>query len=41
MVTLGIMTGTGPDQFSPKGQTTRAQAAVVLLKTLSTLEWID
>lgn len=41
MVTLGIMLGTGADQFSPKGETTRAQAAVVLLKTLGVLGWLD
>jgi hypothetical protein len=41
MVTLGIMTGTGSAQFSPKGEATRAQAAIVLLRTLAAMSWID
>lgn len=41
MVQLSIMTGTGVDQFSPKGETTRAQAAVVFIRTLQALGWMD
>jgi alpha-tubulin suppressor-like RCC1 family protein len=41
MVGLQIMTGTGTDTFSPKGETTRAQAAVVFIKTLQVLGMID
>ncbi|MBO9599818.1 MAG: S-layer homology domain-containing protein, partial [Cohnella sp.] len=41
MVKLKIMTGTSADTFSPKGETTRAQAAVVFIKTLQTLGLID
>ncbi|MCD9026407.1 S-layer homology domain-containing protein [Cohnella silvisoli] len=41
MVKLNIMTGTGADTFSPKGQTTRAQAAAVFIRTLQALEMID
>jgi hypothetical protein len=41
MITLGIMEGTGAEQFSPKGESIRAQAAIVLLKTLAALGWID
>lgn len=32
MVMLGIMTGTGAEQFSPTREATRAQTAVVLLR---------
>jgi len=41
MVQLNIMTGTGTDTFSPKGTTTRAQAAAVLVRTLQALGWLD
>ncbi len=36
-----IMTGIGSDVFSPKGESTRAQAAAVLIRTLSALGMID
>jgi hypothetical protein len=41
MVKLKIMTGTGADTFSPKGETTRAQAATVFIRTLQALGMID
>lgn len=41
MVNYRIMEGTGGDIFSPKGETTRAQAAVVFIRMLRLLEWID
>ena len=41
MVKLKIMTGTSTETFSPKGQTTRAQAAVVLIRMLQSLGWAD
>ncbi|MFK7695169.1 X2-like carbohydrate binding domain-containing protein [Paenibacillus sp. HJGM_3] len=41
MVKLQIMTGTAEDTFSPKGETTRAQAVVVFVRTLKTLGSID
>jgi len=41
IVKLNIMTGTGGKTFDPKGVTTRAQAAIVLIKTLQSLGWID
>jgi len=41
MVRLGIMTGTGAHRFDPKGESTRAQAAVVFVKTLQALGLID
>ncbi|TBL80976.1 S-layer homology domain-containing protein [Paenibacillus thalictri] len=41
IVTLQIMTGTDEDTFSPKSETTRAQAAVVFIRTLQTLGLID
>ncbi|WP_313731995.1 S-layer homology domain-containing protein [Cohnella nanjingensis] len=41
MVKLQIMTGTGSNTFGPKGETTRAQAAVVFIRTLQTLGSID
>ncbi|RKN70542.1 Ig-like domain-containing protein [Paenibacillus ginsengarvi] len=41
MVALQIMTGTGEDTFNPKGETTRAQAAVVLIRTLQALGLIN
>ncbi|WP_176220733.1 immunoglobulin-like domain-containing protein [Cohnella massiliensis] len=41
MVKLHIMTGTSEDAFSPKGVTTRAQAAAVLIRTLQALGMID
>ena len=41
MVKLHIMTGTGANMFDPKGETTRAQAAVVFIRMLRTLGSID
>ncbi len=41
MTQLGIMTGTGANVFAPQGQTTRAQAAVVLVRLLQELDLID
>lgn len=41
MVKLNIMTGTSEDTFSPKGETTRAQTAVVFIRTLQALGMID
>jgi len=41
MVKLNIMNGTGNDAFSPKGETTRAQAAVVFMRTLHALGMIN
>lgn len=41
MLRLNIMSGTGTSTFSPKGTTTRAQAAVVLIRMLRTLGWLD
>lgn len=41
VVTFDIMHGTGTRQFTPKGETTRAEAVTVLLRTLRTLHWID
>ncbi|MCU6708114.1 S-layer homology domain-containing protein [Paenibacillus sp. J5C_2022] len=41
MVKLQIMTGIDADTFSPKGETTRAQAAVVFIRTMRTLGMID
>ena len=41
MVALEIMTGTGPATFDPKGVTTRAQAAAVLIRTLDLPGWFD
>ncbi|MCD9026431.1 immunoglobulin-like domain-containing protein [Cohnella silvisoli] len=41
MIKLKIMTGTNAKSFDPKGATTRAQAAVVFIRTLQTLEWMD
>jgi len=41
MVELDIMTGTGKNKLSPKGITTRAQAAVVFVRMLQRLELID
>jgi len=41
MVKLQIMKGTGEDTFSPKGATTRAQAAVVFIRALQELGMID
>ncbi|MFC5471827.1 S-layer homology domain-containing protein [Cohnella suwonensis] len=41
MVDLKIMTGTGTTEFSPKSGTTRAQAAIVLVRTLQTLGMMD
>jgi hypothetical protein len=40
-VNLQIMNGTGANSFSPKGETTRAQAAVVFIRMLQTLGMID
>ncbi|GGD98301.1 hypothetical protein GCM10010911_66370 [Paenibacillus nasutitermitis] len=41
MFTLQIMNGTSAKTFDPKGETTRAQAAVVLIRMLHTLGLID
>jgi len=41
VVKLNIMIGTSGDTFSPKGESTRAQAAVVLIRTLRTLGMMD
>ncbi|MFC5471849.1 S-layer homology domain-containing protein [Cohnella suwonensis] len=41
IVKLGIMTGTSANTFSPKDETTRAQAAVVFIRTLQKLGMID
>jgi hypothetical protein len=41
MVKLKIMTGSGTNTFSPKGETSRAQAAVVFIRTLQALGSID
>jgi len=41
MVKLKIMTGTGEDTFSPKGETTRAQAAAVFVRTLQKLGMLN
>lgn len=41
MIGLKIMTGTDADTFSPKSVTTRAQAAVVFIRTLQALGMID
>ncbi|XID90412.1 S-layer homology domain-containing protein [Paenibacillaceae bacterium WGS1546] len=41
MVKLEIMTGTSAVTFSPKGKTTRAQAAAVLIRKLQALGWMD
>ncbi|GIO14823.1 hypothetical protein J19TS2_43780 [Cohnella xylanilytica] len=41
MTRLGIMTGTGPDVFAPQGQTTRAQAAVAVVRLLQAIDLID
>ncbi|WP_111619789.1 IPT/TIG domain-containing protein [Paenibacillus pabuli] len=41
MIKLHIMTGTGANTFDPKGETTRAQAAVVFIRMLRTLGSID
>lgn len=41
MVKLKIMTGTSAETFSPKGETTRAQAAIVFIRTLQALGTID
>lgn len=41
MVKLHIMTGTGENEVSLKGETTRAQAAVVWIRTLQVLDRID
>ena len=41
VVRLNIMIGTSGDTFSPKGETTRAQAAVVLIRTLRALGMMD
>ncbi|BBH18909.1 hypothetical protein Back11_02540 [Paenibacillus baekrokdamisoli] len=41
MVTLQIMNGTSANTFDPKGETTRAQAAVVFIRMLQTLGSID
>jgi alpha-tubulin suppressor-like RCC1 family protein len=41
MVKLRIMTGTGDDTFGPEGESTRAQAAVVFIRTLQALGMIE
>ncbi|MBD2862471.1 S-layer homology domain-containing protein [Paenibacillus oceani] len=41
MVKLHIMTGTGENEVSLKGETTRAQAAVVWIRTLQVFDRID
>ncbi|WP_165921124.1 S-layer homology domain-containing protein [Paenibacillus albiflavus] len=41
MVKLQIMTGTDANSFSPKGETTRAQTAVVFIRMLQALGMID
>lgn len=41
MVTLQIMTGTSADTFDPKRETTRAQAAVVFIRMLQSLGFMD
>ncbi|RUS43831.1 immunoglobulin-like domain-containing protein [Cohnella sp. AR92] len=41
MATLQIMKGTSASTLDPKGETTRAQAAAVLIRTLQLLELID
>ncbi|WP_027087999.1 Ig-like domain-containing protein [Cohnella panacarvi] len=41
MVKLNIMTGTGEDTFDPKGESTRAQAAVVFVRMLQSLDLMD
>jgi hypothetical protein len=41
MVKLNIMMGTSEHTFSPRGETTRAQAATVFIRTLQVLGLID
>jgi hypothetical protein len=41
MVALQILNGTSANTFDPKGETTRAQAAVVFIRMLQTLGSID
>ncbi|MFC4600236.1 S-layer homology domain-containing protein [Cohnella hongkongensis] len=41
MVELNVMTGTSKITFGPKGATTRAEAATVLIRMLKALEWMD
>ncbi|WP_168735686.1 cadherin-like beta sandwich domain-containing protein [Cohnella fermenti] len=41
MIQLNIMAGTSANTFSPKGTTTREQAAAVLIRTLQVLDWLD
>ncbi|WP_158630116.1 S-layer homology domain-containing protein [Cohnella sp. AR92] len=41
VVALRIMTGAGDGTFNPKGESTRAQAAAVLIRTLQALGMID
>ncbi|MBW5445777.1 hypothetical protein GE107_06845 [Cohnella sp. CFH 77786] len=41
MVKYRIMTGTSEDTFNPKGETTRAQAAIVFIRMLRQLGMID
>jgi hypothetical protein len=41
IVKLGIMQGVSAVEFDPKGVTTRAQSAVVLINTLRTLGKLD
>ncbi|RJX39984.1 hypothetical protein D3P09_11435 [Paenibacillus pinisoli] len=41
LIQLRIMTGTSEETFNPKGETTRAQAATVLIRTLQKLDIIE
>ncbi|RAV19440.1 cadherin-like beta sandwich domain-containing protein [Paenibacillus contaminans] len=41
MVELRIMTGTSDETFNPKGETTRAQAATVFIRSLQALGMMD
>jgi len=41
MVQLRIMTGTSDETFNPKGETTRAQAATVFIRSLQALGMMD
>ncbi|WP_173275357.1 S-layer homology domain-containing protein [Paenibacillus sp. NEAU-GSW1] len=41
MVKLNIMTGTSEDTFNPKGELTRAQAAVLFIRLLQALGSIE
>ncbi len=41
VVELNVMTGISKNTFRPKGETTRAEAATVLIRILKAHEWID